>query len=414
LTNAELAINRQIVEMRDVQKLVFREIGQRLGMSEEQARGRYRRFAPHIHLGNPIPQPPPPEEQEPELPTLESLSREERERRERQHRDRLFKELLQQRSMTDSIVDAILGALPRIPERKIERLPVPHLAAEEGQEQVGLLMFSDLHIGAAVDHEETGGFGEYNYPVFRRRLDALRDAVRSITLRERHFGPVNKLVVASLGDVIEGDDIFPSQSQQIDMDLTEQFISAVNDIARFLVELLDTYETIFVPCVTGNHGRIGRKGQRKRHINWDYLVGHMLQAKLEAYSDRITIEVPKSPFTVVDILGFKFLLRHGDGIKSWMGLPYYGISRSVGRWTAIQASTGDRFDYMLMGHFHQVATLPFTASEVLVNGSFPGTTEFSVEVLESLAKPAQVFAFVHPRYGLAARYPVMLDRPPRG
>ena len=385
-----------IVELRG-KGYTYKHIGDLTGEGEERVRGLYRRHA--AKLTAPA---------EPELPDLDELSRRERERQEQQHHDRLFKELLGQRSQTDAIIEAIRGVLPRVPLREIETLEIPRF--HDGRQQVGFLALSDLHIGAVADREETGGFGEYSYPVFRRRLANLRDAVRSITLRERHFGPITHLVVASLGDVIENDEIFPAQQQMVDLDLTEQFISAVDDVAGFLVELLDTYETIFVPTVTGNHGRIGRRGQRKRHINWDYLVGHMLKAKLEQYADRITIEVPKAPFMVVDILGYKFLLRHGDGIKSWAGIPYYGIQRSVGRWTAIQATTGDRFDYMVMGHFHQPASIPFTAGEVLINGCFPGTTEFSVEVMESLARPMQLFGFVHPQYGLGARFPIYLDR----
>lgn len=394
------AINK-IVQMR-AEGASFTDIALAVGLSETQVTGLWRRN----HAAAP---PAATVESDPEHePTIDELSRAVRAGQDRRHQDRLFKELLLERSITDRIVDAVVGALPRLPYREIATLDPPRV--HDGSQQIGFLALSDLHIGAVADVEETGGFGEYSYEVFRRRLDNLRDAVRSITMRERHFSPITHLVVASLGDVIENDEIFPAQAQMVDLDLADQFLAAVDDLAVFLVQLLDTYDTIFVPTVTGNHGRIGRKGQRKRHINWDYLVGHMLKAKLERYADRITIEVPKAPFMVIDVLGYKFLLRHGDGIKSWAGIPYYGISRSVGRWTAIQATTGDRFDYMVMGHFHQPASIPFTAGEVLINGCFPGTTEFSIEVMESLARPMQLFGFVHERYGLAARFPIFLDR----
>lgn len=388
----------------------FKEVGRLLGLSEEKARGIYRRRPIEGQSGyvtveddgtlTPV---------EPSKPlTLEDLSKEQREREKKAEQDKLFKQLLQQKSQTDDIVERILDSIPRVPEVKIRA----HQPVEvyDGYPETALLVFSDLHVGAVADREETGGFGEYNYPIFRQRLNNLRDAVRSITLREQHFSPVKQCVVAMIGDLIENDSIFPAQQQMIDLDLSDQFLAAVNDISEFLVNLLDTFETLFVPCVTGNHGRIGRKGERKRHINWDYLVSKMVSAKLENYADRIQFEIPKAPFIAANIEGHEFLFRHGDGIKSWMGLPYYGISRSVGRWTAIQSTQNKRFEYMVMGHFHQAASIPFTGGEVLVNGCFPGVTEYSVEVLESLNVPMQYFGFVHPTFGLAARYPVLLDR----
>lgn len=351
---------------------------------------------------------PPSEDAEPEPPTLDELVGKYRTQETQRYERALLQQLISEKSQTDQVIEAIRDLVTRVPAATVERLPAP--AVGDGQKQTAFLMLSDLHVGAVADLEETGGFGEYNYPVFRRRLFALRDAVRSITAHHRLAGPVDDLVAPLLGDLVENDEIFPAQSSMIDLDLMEQVIRATEDLAEFYVSLLDTFQTIFVPCVTGNHGRIGKKGQRKRFINWDYLIGHMLEMKLEAHSDRIMFEIPKAPFLVVNVEGKEFLLRHGDGIKSWGGIPYYGIARSTGRWIAIQASQNKRFDYMCMGHFHQAASIPYTGGEVLMNGCFPGVTEYSVEVIEGLNTPMQLFGFVHPSYGLAARYPILLDR----
>ena len=162
-------------------------------------------------------------------------------------------------------------------------------------------------------------------------------------------------------------------------------------------------------AVSGNHGRIGRKGEFKHHVNWDYIISKSLEDQFSRITDRVTFNVPKSPFAIVDIEGWTFLMRHGDGIKSWGGIPFYGIARSTGRWVAMQASVGKRFDYMAMGHFHQRADLPYTGGEVLMNGSFVGTSQFTVEVMESASRPEQIFGMVHPKHGLGGRYPIHLD-----
>jgi hypothetical protein len=342
----------------------------------------------------------------PTEPDLAQISREEQDKLKREYDQQTLRLFRRERASTDRIIDAIIDASPRIPPVTVPLLPDP---GGPHHEQTATLLFSDLHVGANTDIEETGGLGEYNYPIFRERLASLRDGVRSITAHHRMSHPVKNLVVQSLGDNIENVTIFPAQRDAAD-DLTEQVLRAQNDIAEFYLGLLDTFEHISVIAVSGNHGRIGRKGEFKHHVNWDFIINKSLAARLEDATDRITFQIPKAPFAAVDIEGWVFLLRHGDGIKSWNSIPYYGVARSTGRWIAIQESLGNRFDYMSMGHFHQMATLPYTGGEVLMNGSFVGSSQFSVEVMETLSRPVQLFGMVHPTHGLAARYPIHLDK----
>lgn len=346
--------------------------------------------------------------QAPAAPDLETAVQETRERKQRDYEKQLLKELLVEKSATDQIIEAIRDLTPRIPPAKIQRLPSP---ATKGRAQTGLLLFSDLHVGAHVREDETGGYGHYDYETFKKRLARLRDGVRSITARERQNCPIDHLVIAALGDNVEGDDIFGAQSQMIDLDLMAQVLMCARDQAQFIVDLLDTYKKVTYAAVTGNHGRIGKKGQRKRHVNWDYLISHMVAMLLAEHKDRVEFLIPKAPFLALEVEGWRFILRHGDGIKSSLGIPHYGIQRSTGRWIQIQAAQQQFFSYMLMGHFHVSNALGLTGVEVLMNGSFVGTTEFSVEVMESITAPSQTFCFVHPEYGVAARYPMLLEKP---
>ncbi len=368
----------------------------------------FRLFAQRVAADAGLERQPPPL---PAAPDIEAAVQESREKKQRDYEKSMLKELLAEKSATDQIIEAIRALTPKIPAAKITRLPAPD---SKGRAQTALLLFSDLHVGAHVREDETGGYGHYDYETFRKRLQRLRDGIRSITNRERQNSAVDHLVIAALGDNIEGDDIFPAQSQMIDLDLMAQVLMCARDQAQFIIEMLDTFERITYAAVTGNHGRIGKKGQRKRHVNWDFLLSHMIEMQLAEYRDRVDFIIPKAPFLALDIQGWRFILRHGDGIKSWMGLPFYGIARSTGRWVQMQAATQQFFSYMLMGHFHQQADIPFTGVEILMNGSFVGTTEFSVEVMESLTAPSQLFAFVHPEYGVAGRFPVMLEKPLKG
>jgi hypothetical protein len=241
----------------------------------------------------------------------------------------------------------------------------------------------------------------------------LREGVRSITAHHRMSHPVDHLVVAILGDLVENVVIFRSQPEQVDLDLMAQVLAAIEDISEFLIGLLDSFETIFVPCVVGNHGRIGDKGAHKKFLNWDFLICKVLEMKLAPYRDRITFEIPKAPFAIVEIEGYTWLLRHGDAIPGGnsLGIPFYSLQRSVGRWIAILARENKKLDYAASGHLHTMASLPFAGVESIVNGSVIGTTTFSVEFLESFTRPQQFFGLVHPAHGLAGRYYINLDKP---
>ena len=386
-------MNDQIAELKAAGK-TYAEIADALGMTQQAVRGRWRRMGASST---------------PAKHSIEQASRDEQRRLQNKLDAELRARALRDVALTDALIEAVARVTPLVPRATIPVLPAPKASKKP---QVALAMISDLHIGALADPEETGGYGSYNLEIARERIKRLQAGIRSITNGyHRPVHSVSHLVAPLLGDLIDNVEIFASQGELVDADLMLQVLTCIEMLSEFFVGLLDTFETIFIPVVTGNHGRIGRKGQHKRHINWDYLIGHILKMKLEPYAERITVEVPKAPFMVIDILGWKFLLRHGDGIKSWGGIPYYGIQRSTGRWIAIQAAYGQRFDYMLMGHLHSPAHLPFTGGEVIINGSVIGTNEYSVEVIESLNRPSQFFGFVHPDHGLGARYPIFLDTP---
>ncbi len=346
----------------------------------------------------------------PAEPDLAKISRETREKMEREFDKKALRQFSREAAQTDRILEALYEIAPTIPKATIPRLKAP---ASESRPQTAISLLSDLHIGAHVDPEEVGGLGEYSYAIFRERMGILQSGVRSITAHHRKSHPVDHLVLPILGDLVENVVIFKSQPEQVDLDLMAQVLAAIEDLSAYLLGLLDTFQTIFVPCVVGNHGRIGDKGAHKKHLNWDYLICKVLEMKLAPYKDRITFAIPKSPFLIVDIEGFTWLLRHGDAIPGGnsLGIPFYGLQRSVGRWIAILARENKKLDYAASGHLHQMASLPFAGVESIINGSVVGTTDFSVQALESFTRPQQFMGFVHPAHGLAARYYVNLDKP---
>jgi UDP-2,3-diacylglucosamine pyrophosphatase LpxH len=154
----------------------------------------------------------------------------------------------------------------------------------------------------------------------------------------------------------------------------------------------------------------------------------------------ISFEIPRSPFMVTEILGNKFLLTHGDQIKGWNGLPYYGMVRSETRFRTILERTktieellreiekedisqedkngllqyaltyAKSFDYMVMGHFHSMAELETNSGgKIILNSSFAGGDDYSINTLMSANSAAQKFFGVHAE-GKSWTYDIQLDR----
>jgi hypothetical protein len=69
---------------------------------------------------------------------------------------------------------------------------------------------------------------------------------------------------------------------------------------------------------------------------------------------------------------------------------------------------GQRFDHLLIGHWHFSAMLP----GVIVNGTLKGYDEFAAHVLRAKpAPPSQSMFFVHPRTGIASYWNIFGEEP---
>jgi len=149
---------------------------------------------------------------------------------------------------------------------------------------------------------------------------------------------------------------------------------------------------------------------KKRYTNWDYVFYQFLSVFLANNKD-IKCSFPKSFFLVKEIEGWNFLALHGDSIKSWMRIPWYGIERAMWRLGDLLQSKKINIDYRILGHFHNTGELDRRPGEIIVNGSLMGGTEFSLMSLFVFDRPTQLFFGVHREKGATWRYPIRLDLP---
>lgn len=322
-----------------------------------------------------------------------------------EHIKRIQASRLREEASLELLIEALQAAVVTIPLRETEVAPAGTYRFDE--EEVVLLL-GDLQVGELVDETATGGLGRYNRDVFQLRSDVLMRKVERIVRGHQAYQPLHTLNIFGLGDFVEGMQIYPGQLSHLDMDLMEQVFVGADTVARMVVYWLGVFEHINLFGVLGNHGRIGRKGDLPTTANMDYLFLKYIELVLRDYiaAGRVTCEFPKTFFQVVERQDHRFFLVHGDDIKGWMSMPWYGAQRAVQKW---QELIQERFDYFIFGHHHTVASWESNDKEVIANGSFVGTNEYSAKTINVGGRPSQMMFGLHPQVGITWRYRLMLD-----
>ena len=233
-----------------------------------------------------------------------------------------------------------------------------------------VLLISDTHIGRCTR--------SYNSDIFRARLRNLRDnlfKVKQIINRSYKLPVLN---IFFLGDIIDGEDIYPSQPYKQDLDADDQLDLAVNEFSNFIRAMLPAnskrrFKEIKVWCAQGNHGRAGRRKSEK--TNFDRVFYKRLADRFEQNSN-VHINLADEWYNIAEVYGHKYLLFHGDGIYMYQSIPWYGIIQR-----AMRLKSGgideNSFDVVCLGHFHTVGDQFWNDIRVLLNGTFVTDDDFA-------------------------------------
>lgn len=268
-----------------------------------------------------------------------------------------------------------------------------------------VLVGSCWHIGETINKEEMGGLNEYNFDIFVRRLQFLVGKAIKFTRQNMAMYNFEELHVLLTGDMVSGI-IHEELAETNDLTIVEQATLGAFVTAQAILELAQAFPKVKVTCVVGNHGRIGPKKyfKHKQSVSWDYVFYTNLALLLKKQPN-VSFNIPKSFWALVNIQGWNFLVMHGDLIKSWGSIPFYGINREVAKWVKIKASQDTFFNYTVMSHFHTFAMLQSPTGEDILNGSLKGGDEYAAG-LGLFNDPVQILFGVHPRYGKTWQLPI--------
>lgn len=269
-----------------------------------------------------------------------------------------------------------------------------------------VLHLSDGHHDAEIFPEQTGGLETYNFWVSCARAEMLVDSILDYT----RDGDFRQLVILMNGDHTNGE-IHNADSRSTFRN-TFRNCWAISQLHSLMIrDLARHFPDVKVIYTVGNHGRrreVRRKDYKNPTDSWDYLIGLNVQLLMRGH-DNVNVVVPPSFSTMVSIEGHNFMVFHGDDIKSWAGIPWYGIQRKTSKLAALHGQVAnEKINYFCMGHFHNMAMQADLGGERLVNGAWPATCPYAYNSLSTYSNPLQLFHGVHPKYGVTWRLPIHL------
>ena len=194
------------------------------------------------------------------------------------------------------------------------------------------------------------------------RLWALRDAVPArVKELKRQGRPVDQLVIAGMGDMVEGcDGHYATQTFGVALDRRQQ----VRLVRRMLTELLTEWAKLtprmVVGCVPGNHGENRRNGKAFTTFedNDDLAVFEQVQeilTRAEGY-EHVAWAIPDGDMTItLDVAGTVVAFAHGHQMNG-AGIPLAKARRWWQGKMAAQHPIGDA-SVIVYGHYHHFQAL---------------------------------------------------------
>lgn len=302
-----------------------------------------------------------------------------------------------------AVAKELIQSLP-VPSKPIEVTIPKNLVGKRVQENLTLII-SDIHAGEVVTKEETYDFNEYDFSIMVERIQNLFGTMLDISQTKLVGYKFRTLNIDLLGDMLSGI-IHEELAETNDLAIVEAILLTAFVMASAISAISPYFERINIHGVVGNHGRLSKKVKYKKGFNnYDYLFYQLLRIFL-AKHDHIKFDFPKSWFLVYKNNGYTVCIFHGDSIRTWAGVPWYGIQRAINKLSKMLAKKGIIVDIWEMGHFHQDADIP---DNVLVNGSLIGPSEYSIKRLHSVSPAVQKLYGCHKDIGITFMYRLRPD-----
>lgn len=324
-----------------------------------------------------------------------------------------LKEAHTERDMDDAVLE-IIGELASAPSTPPAWLTTPPRKKARGPRyEVPIVCFADWHCGETVSLSETNGVNEYNLDIAERRIQRLVDTTIDLC-RNHHRKEYPGIVVNLVGDFVSGA-LHPELAKTDELEVLPAVLWVLDRLEAAIRRFADEFGHVFVPCVGGNHGRNTLKPEFKRYAykNFDWLI-YQLLARRFAGDRRVQFQISDSNMAFYRVWGKRFMLVHGDqmGVKGGDGIigAIGPIMRGEIKVRGQQMTIGRDYDYLILGHWHQMLWLP----RAIVANALKGFDEYAQNALRAIpSTPSQPLFFVDAKWGITSRWEVYVESPAR-
>ncbi|MGL5446587.1 MAG: hypothetical protein ACRDBL_04685 [Rhabdaerophilum sp.] len=282
--------------------------------------------------------------------------------------------------------------------------------------EAALLFQSDEQWGEVIDAEEVGGLNGYNRHIAAARLRRLIETAIRCSLPPYAPAPPPVFYYCMGGDSLSGS-IHEELAETNDL----SSIPAVMDYCANVRWAIETLRDrlgcpIVVVRVPGNHDRTTLKRRFKKYndTSLDTIISWHLETTFKG-DDRVTFLIPRQNDALFEVMGWHFLLTHGDMMGTGGGTGYIGpvasITKGHRKLVENYQQVGQRVDYVLTGHYHTAVETEYGFG----NGSLPGYSEYARLLIRARpAPPVQWFLNIHPEHGVTTRRKINVGAPGEG
>ncbi len=302
--------------------------------------------------------------------------------RQLREKDRIFEGYKKSRGGLDVFFRLVTDAIS-----PVKPLPIIYEPKNKKTKVVAVNQTSDSHMGAVQMPDEIEGLNEFNPTICEDRNMAYAESSLSYFQTMRTAYAIDELVWMFTGDLISGD-IHQELQVTNAFPMPVQVVEAARVHARQIAVVAPHFKKLRIEFVVAdNHSRLTKKPQANEagYNSMNYLVGMMMKEYLSAH-ENVEVNIYPMAEKVVSVGNIQYLILHGHTIEGWMGVPWYGIERKVGRESTarlaaimraqnemvIQRMREIGFHKMIHGHFHTAFDGPMYACA----GSIQGTTSY--------------------------------------
>ena len=271
----------------------------------------------------------------------------------------------------------------------------------KGDPEAAIILMADWQWGKVTP--------AYDSDVAKARVEKFTDKALRIIDYVRAHHPVDEVNVLYLGDLVEGELIFPGQAHRIDASLYRQTFEVGEAIANQLRLLQAHVNVVRARGVRGNHGEMGGRSRRDMHPETNADAMAMQIARL-ALPDTIDFPEPLTKgerhwYDIHEVMGRKWFLAHGDQVKgASFGIPWYGFGKKVQGWYM----TLGPFDYVATGHWHQTVREDINGIIHFGAGSTESANTYAQEFLAGGGQQGSQWLIFQNADGLTSEHPIRL------